>query len=133
MSGVFLAAAVSCGCAAHRPAVVDERANNSIVRVARGSSLDVVLHSSYWSVRGSSRPSVLAPDGRPRLLPGSCPPGVGCATLELAFTARRQGTAVVTATRVSCGEALLCSPGQRSYRLTVVVYARPGTGRSSAA
>jgi hypothetical protein len=40
------------------------------------------------------------------------------------FRALAPGTTVVTASRVTCGEALRCMPGQEHYTLTVVVRAK---------
>jgi hypothetical protein len=131
MSGILLAAAVLCGAAKSHPVTLDERANGSVVRVARGTSVSVVLHSNYWDIRGSSRPWVLGQRGPAEALAGSCPPGVGCGELRATFIARHLGTAVITATRTVCGEAMQCAPDQRCYRITVVVIAPPGTERSS--
>jgi hypothetical protein len=124
MSGIFLAA--------QHPVTEDEGANNSVVHVSRGTSVSVVLPSDYWDVEGSSRPSVLAQTGPATLLPGNCPPGVGCGQTRTTFTARDPGTATVTATRSVCGEALPCASGQEAYRFTVVVLGPPGTRRNSA-
>jgi hypothetical protein len=136
---------MALGCAhgqmAHSPTVqASEAANNKTVYVREGASLDLVLHSSYWMIHGSSNPSVLREDGPASLLPApggvACPPGVGCRPVKAVFTAELPGTAVVTASRNACGEALRCTPAQRSYKLTVVVTRwqteRPGTARSFA-
>lgn len=104
--------------------VVDEKANQTTVRFRVGTRVELLLHSDYWTVVGSSRPDVLAQDGPTRQLPrtpSTCPPGVGCQPLQTFFTARTPGSAVVSATRTTCGEALRCLPGQGSLRITVVV------------
>ena len=122
---VFL---VSCGMVLghHGGAtVVDEANNNTVVRVHEHARLEVILHSSYWGMHGSSRPSVLSQDGPSVLLPpppGGCLPGVGCRPVETVFTAEHPGVAVVTASRTTCGEALLCTTySQSHYRIVVIV------------
>jgi len=37
------------------------------------------------------------------------------------FTARHPGTATVSASRTSCGEALRCTSNQGTYQLNVIV------------
>lgn len=107
--------------------VVSDGAGAHAVTVIAGQRLEVILGSSYWNVAGSSRPGVLRQDGEPALTarPASCPalPGLGCTPLRADFTALGPGTAVITAGRSSCGEALACAPGQRHFTLTVTVRA----------
>ncbi|MGW3232206.1 hypothetical protein [Kitasatospora sp. NPDC001095] len=101
---------------------VDEHADRTTVRIAVGATLTLALHSTYWSPATSSAPEVLAPDGVPSTAPSpSCRPGGGCGTVTADFTARAAGTARLTATRTSCGEALNCPPEQRTYEVTVDV------------
>ncbi|GAC1634677.1 MAG: hypothetical protein NVS4B2_21600 [Chloroflexota bacterium] len=52
----------------------------------------------------------------------TCPYG-GCGTVTAKFRAAKAGTAQVSATRVSCGEAMGCTGAAASYRLTVRVTA----------
>jgi hypothetical protein len=109
---------------------VDDGAGRHTVTVTVGERLAVILGSTYWNVAGSSRPAVLSQDGATAVMarPASCPatpPGLGCVPVETDFSALTPGTAVVTATRVSCGEALACAPSQRNFTLTVTVRARP--------
>jgi hypothetical protein len=103
---------------------VDESANGSTVKLARGDHLEVTLHSTYWQFNGSDDQAVIAADGNPRTGPGSnCPtyPGSGCGTVTQTFTAGKAGAAKITATRTTCGEALACSPPQH-YSVTVQVH-----------
>lgn len=107
--------------------VVDESAARSTVTVARGSRLQVVLHSTYWSVPAGSPAGVLRQLGLPQAAAGpagpSCHPGSGCGTVRTEFLALTAGTTTLTATRHSCGEAMACAPAQREFRVTVVVTA----------
>ncbi|GAB7185046.1 hypothetical protein ATKI12_4877 [Kitasatospora sp. Ki12] len=101
---------------------VDEHADRTTVDVAAGTTVTLTLHSTYWSAPASSAPDVLAPNGTPTTAASpSCRPGGGCGTVAASFTARAPGTARLTATRTSCGEALNCPPEQRGYQLTVKV------------
>ncbi|MGZ4132259.1 MAG: hypothetical protein ACXVWF_04370 [Actinomycetota bacterium] len=111
--------AASCG----PPKVLDERANGTTVHLCVGQALRVELHSTYWQDVASSRASILL-GGSTKALPPSpsaCVPGAGCGTLVTSFRAVSAGTATVSAHRTTCGEALLCSPDQRSFSLTVTV------------
>ncbi|MGE5227273.1 MAG: hypothetical protein ACM3OO_10410 [Planctomycetaceae bacterium] len=108
----------SCG----PPHVVDERANGTTVQLCVGQTLRIELHSTYWQDVVSSDPSVLAGGSTQAIAPSSpCVPGAGCGTLVTSLRAAAAGTATVSAHRTTCGEALLCRPGQRSYTLTVTV------------
>ncbi|MFD1661696.1 hypothetical protein ACFSL4_26730 [Streptomyces caeni] len=103
------------------PVVLDERARGTTVRVPTGTRVVVRLHSTYWSTPAGSDPRVLAPAGAGTTPAGTCRPGGGCGVSSAEFTARRSGTALVTARRDSCGEAMRCSPGQGRYEVTVTV------------
>jgi hypothetical protein len=110
---------------AGRPAEVrvDEGDDGRAVTVAVGSQLTVSLASTYWRIappvpggllRGS--PVTVHPATGGRTVPGS-----GQGTVVETFRALAPGTATVTATRQSCGEAMRCADGLGDYRLTVVV------------
>jgi hypothetical protein len=105
--------------------VLDEHANNTTVRVQAGQEVKLLLHSTYWMDLRSSQPTVVRADGAPKVLPATtqCVPGGGCAPVEATFTAASAGTAVLSASRTSCGEALACSPADSRYRVTIVVEA----------
>jgi hypothetical protein len=132
---VSAVAAAGCGTAASvarhpvaggaRVIVVRDDANGKTVPARAGDRIELILSSSYWSVTGSSAPRVLREDGPTVLLPrpSSCPaiPGLGCVPVRTDFTARTGGTAVITASRSSCGEALRCMPDQTRFTVTVVV------------
>jgi len=106
--------------------VVRDKANGTMVPVAVGDRVELILSSSYWDVAGSSAPSVLRQDGpaTPMPRPSSCPaniPGLGCIPIQWKFTALADGKAVIKASRTSCGEALRCRPDQTRFTVTVVV------------
>lgn len=106
--------------------VLDEHSNGRIVRVASGTVVTVVLHSTYWHFGPGPAGTVLAamgppsPSARP---PGgsSCMPGMGCGTVTAVFRAAASGTAVIRASRLSCGEALRCRASQGRFAVTIVV------------
>jgi hypothetical protein len=112
----------------HQPVVRTERdgSNGRTVHVKPGDRIELVLGSDYWVIRASSAPAVLRQDGPSRTLAPvrSCPPGVGCRPLRTLFAALSPGTAVITAHRRTCGEALRCVGSQGRFRLTVVVRRR---------
>lgn len=103
--------------------IVDERANGKSVTVTVGAPVELLLHNSYWNINASSRPDVLAELGAPTWIPvtPTCAAGMGCNPVQAIFTAIRPGTAVLSASRMSCGEAMLCAPAQRHLQVTVVV------------
>lgn len=104
--------------------VLDEHANRTDVQVHVGSRVELLLHSDYWTIHGSSQPAVLEQNGPTLQLPRTppnCAPGLGCNPLEALFTALRPGHAVINASRTTCGEALPCLPDQRTYTVTVTV------------
>jgi hypothetical protein len=103
--------------------VLDEHAKGKTVTATVGTSVELILHNSYWDINSSSNPKVLAEIGEPTQLPATptCAAGMGCNPVQATFTAMTPGTAVLSASRTSCGEALLCAPGQRHFQVTVVV------------
>ena len=111
------------------PVIVRDGSNGHTVSVTVGDHLEVILASSYWTVKGSSHPNVLQQDGPTKLMPrpADCAaniPGLGCVPVRTDFSALTPGTTVITASRVSCGEAMRCMPNQQHYSLTVVVRAK---------
>jgi hypothetical protein len=104
--------------------VVSESANGTSLTVNRGADVIVTLHNTYWMFKQVSAPKVLVevaaetkagPPGSPGV------PGSGDGTVRETYQARAAGTAVITASRTTCGEALRCTPAQSSYRITVLV------------
>jgi hypothetical protein len=110
----------------HAAVVLDEHADNTTVRVVVGADVVLQLHSTYWMNFGSSRQAVVREDGTPRVQPqpSGCVPGEGCGLEQATFTAVRVGTAVLSASRTSCGEALACGHADGHYRVTILVVAR---------
>jgi hypothetical protein len=103
--------------------MLDEHANQSIVRVVVGNRVELLLHSSYWANFASSQSAVVRADGPVRMMPTTqhCVPGGGCQPVLATFTALTAGTAVLSASRTSCGEALRCSRANSQYHVTIVV------------
>ncbi|HEY0805501.1 MAG TPA: hypothetical protein VGD84_10560 [Pseudonocardiaceae bacterium] len=101
--------------------------NGRTITVAVGDQLKITLHSTYWHFGAAPSGTALRPAGQPATegTPAGpnnhCVPGEGCGTVTAGFDATTPGTAVVTATRTSCGEAMACTGRSGSYRLTVVV------------
>ena len=110
-----------------------ENQNGTSITLHTGQTLMVTLGSTYWTIQGSSDSLVLAPVGKSVTSPQSCsaPPGSGCGTVSQAFRAARPGKAQVTASRVSCGEAMRCVGPAGQYQLTVQVTAAAVSGADS--
>lgn len=104
------------------PVVLDEHATGRTVTVGVGRVVELDLHSTYWSAPRTSDERVLVPLGAPAGVPGTnCHPGSGCGVMRARYTAERAGTATLTAQRTSCGEAMACPPGSRTFTLSVHV------------
>lgn len=105
------------------PLVLDEHAKGRTVTVTAGTLVELILHNSYWNINISSNPKVLAEIGEPTQLPvtPTCAAGIGCNPVQATFTAMAPGRAILSASRISCGEAMLCAPGQRHFQVTVIV------------
>jgi hypothetical protein len=97
--------------------------NGRTMTVRVGDRVSVVLDSTYWSFAGSSNAGVMAPAGRPSVspMPSGCVPGGGCGTVTATFLTIAPGSAQVSASRTTCGEALRCTGSAGSYRLIVEV------------
>jgi hypothetical protein len=108
-----------------RPVAVDEKDNGQTITVVPGATVEVVLHSTYWSFAPLTGNGVLRSEGTPSVAasrPGQgCVPGGGCGTVTATFTAVGAGTADVRASRTSCGEAMACGPDQASFTVRIVV------------
>jgi hypothetical protein len=105
---------------------VDDSMNGQSVQVHVGDTVKVTLNSTYWTFDQSSDPLVLKELGDQVVTPdpmGSCLPGMGCGVTTAWYKAWSAGSAAVSASRVSCGEALRCVGTQGTYRVTLVVTA----------
>lgn len=102
---------------------ISEADNGHSIRVPRGTQIQVVLHNTYWQLRGTSDSATLAPAGEPQFKANrsECLPGAGCGTVTQSFTAIGAGRAEINAERTVCGEALPCTPDQRRFSVTVIV------------
>jgi hypothetical protein len=103
--------------------VITDADNGKTVTVAAASRVSVQLSSTYWTFDPVSNPAVLAAEGPQQTSPCAAKtfPGSGCGIAAVTYAATASGTAVVTAHRSTCGEAMLCTPNQSGFRVTVVV------------
>jgi hypothetical protein len=102
---------------------ISDADNGRIVKITPGASVELKLRSTYWTIKGSSDPSILAAQGSPQIEPGlaRCPPGSGCGSIVQSFTAITTGQAELSGERQVCGEAMRCPPERRNFKVTVVV------------
>ena len=112
----------------HPTVTLTEDDNGHSVTLHPGQRLQVILHSTYWTFDGGTDTSVLARQGDTQFHPGTpgrggCPsfPGSGCGTAVQEYVADGPGTSTVTASRTTCGEALLCQPDQSTWTVDVTV------------
>ena len=126
----FLAAGLAVGLGACGQTLsevkVDDSKNGQSVQVHVGDTVKVTLGSTYWTFDQSSDPLVLKELGDQVVTPdpvGSCLPGMGCGVTTAWYKTLSAGSATVSASRVSCGEARKCVGNQGAYQVTVVVSA----------
>jgi hypothetical protein len=102
---------------------LDDSSNGTSVTIAAGGRIQISLASTYWTFDPPSNPAVLAVQGPAQVT--ACPyktvPGSGCGTATMTFAAEAAGTATISAHRTSCGEAMLCTGDQGSFKVTVFV------------
>ena len=100
-----------------------DKDNGTTIAAKVGNRVDVVLGSTYWMFAPASDASVLSLLGTPVVdaQPNGCVPGQGCGTTTASYDAVAPGTAVVSASRTSCGEAMRCTGTAGSYRVTITV------------
>jgi hypothetical protein len=106
-----------------RTVTVTESQNGRSVTVHKGQHIQVVLHSTYWTI-GQAHGKALATTSRQTTKgPGSpCrPPGSGCGTVSRTFLAAGAGTGSLTASRTTCGEVLRCTGTRGQYKVSVSV------------
>jgi hypothetical protein len=98
--------------------------NGHTVIVPVGSTVTLVLTSTYWQVQGSSDPAVLALVTGPTASGAAitaCVPGAGCGAVTTVFHALASGRASIAAARTTCGEAMRCTGSAGAYAVTIVV------------
>ncbi|HEU5003709.1 MAG TPA: hypothetical protein VFW71_13165 [Actinomycetota bacterium] len=106
------------------PVSIGDSANGSTLHVTVGTRIEVELGSTYWGFNPPSNPAVLEPTPHIGPLPMvMCPmiPGSGCGFAAQDYLAQAPGTSVISASRVSCGEALRCTGTAGDFSVTVVV------------
>jgi hypothetical protein len=103
---------------------VGDKDNGMTVRVRIGSTVVVVLNSTYWGFASPSNGAVVRQVGGVTTVPapiGTCVVGGGCGTVSATYQAVAVGQSEISASRTTCGEALQCTGGAGSYSLQVVV------------
>lgn len=100
---------------------VDEMTNGQTLNVSKGDTIDLVLHSTYWQIQPTDSP-VLKPLMAEPVVTGklSNPPGMGTGTVEMKYQVAADGTAVIAASRTTCGEAMRCIGAEGEFKVTIV-------------
>jgi len=130
--GIFLVIALasiaySSSADASQTIKVNDSQNGKTLTISKGTNLTVALHSTFWAsssiknLTSLSDPVTVAIMPSPNA-PSNCQiPGTGCGTVTWKFSASKKGSAIFSATRSSCGEALKCLPSQRNFKVTFLV------------
>jgi len=98
--------------------------NGKTVTVTRGTTIVVVLNSTYWTFPTAPDAAVLQQQGGSTVTPapvGTCVPGGGCGTASVTYKVVGAGRSQVTASRTTCGEAMGCVGNAGSYAVQIVV------------
>jgi hypothetical protein len=127
----------STGSGTGRTITAGDPDNGHTITLAVGDSLEVRLSGAGWTFSADTSGPALRQVGQPTAGPAptggtsptagrsACVPGGNCIQVTATFAAASPGQAVVLATRTSCGEAMRCTGGAGSYRLSVVVDKAP--------
>ena len=128
---VALVALVS-GCGSSGPSgtadvVLHTDANGRSLTVSVGQTVEVLVGDmtaggTYWDLAPPSDASVLMPVGKALL--ATCPddvPGEGCGSVGQLYRAVSAGQAVLSASRTTCGEVVLCAPDKSHFSVTISV------------
>lgn len=101
--------------------VTDADAGKTI-QLHTGDSLTLTLASTYWKIADPSNTQVIKMAGKQVTAPShDCIPGGGCGAAVAHFSPVSAGSAQITASRTTCGEALACTGDRGSFSVTVVV------------
>ena len=105
-------------------ATITQASNRGTVQIYKGGTANISLTSVNWKFP-TMAPGPLVRIVGPLHLPhmGNCVTGQGCGVTLATFHASKVGTAVIKATRSTCGEAMACAPNNRSWSVTVDVVA----------
>ena len=120
------------------PITVHESDNGKTINAVVGQKITVelggptVAGSTYWQFAPVA-PGVLTSQGDQVVaVPSSSaqasgglinPPGMGMGTVSLTVQVATSGIGTITAHRDSCGEAMMCSPGNSDYKVMINVSA----------
>ena len=99
---------------------LSETDNRTTLNVKVGDHLRVVLHSTYWQfspVAGATLHQVADPAYAPEL--AGRIPGLGSGTVTVEYMVEKSGMEKISASRVSCGEALRCVGNQGMFSVTI--------------
>lgn len=94
--------------------------NGSTVVVKAGERFSIVLDSTYWQFTGSEDPAIAKRLLDPAYAPKETNPairGTGEGTVTAHYEAVAPGSTTISAQRTTCGEALLCPPDQREFKI----------------
>lgn len=105
---------------------INEKSNDATISAHVGQIIELTLNNTYWKIDGSSDATILRQNDDAAYTPAGppgkfCVPGGGCGTVVASFTALKSGTAAIAASRTICGEAELCLPSERNFKVMVIV------------
>jgi hypothetical protein len=96
--------------------------NKKTIPIKKGSMVKLILNSTYWQMDKPSS-SILQQQGEPIYTVDHTVkiPGTGAGTVTALYQAVGIGTAMLTASRSSCGEALACPPDLAHFSVILTI------------
>jgi len=128
------AAGTASAPSAPAPITVHDSDNGKTINAFVGQKITVelggptVAGSTYWQFAPVAAGVLTSQGDQVVAVPSSSaqpsgglinPPGMGMGTVSLTVQVETAGTGTITAHRDSCGEAMMCSPGNADYTLTI--------------
>ncbi len=99
---------------------VGEKDKNATLPATVGEIVDLVLHSTYWTIQRPDAAILKPLMPEPKVTPDfRGVPGSGSGTVEMRYQVIGAGTAQLSATRTSCGEAMLCTGENGKFRVSI--------------
>ncbi|MSW03324.1 MAG: hypothetical protein F2830_03505 [Actinobacteria bacterium] len=106
---------------------VSDSDNNRSIALKLNTQVSISLNSVFWLDATTTNLKLIKDKAQKTIAPGpTAPPGcqhpgTGCGSSTWVFKATKRGKASFTVSRLSCGEALRCSPENSSFLVRFTV------------
>mgnify|MGYP000712203332 CR=1 FL=1 len=101
--------------------IVSEGQKGKVLQVKVGDDVEVLLHSTYWTIKDPDAKLLKPLMTQPKVTPDfKGVPGSGSGTVEMRYRVLAGGTVKIIASRTSCGEAMRCTGSNGAFETTIV-------------